>query len=106
MLSNLMESLIAENARVVMNQEDYNRRFEAISKQYIAAKQRYEQVQRQIQALAMRGQQLEQFQRQVFEMGAVTEFDEALWGTLVDLITVTADGEKIVTFRDGTEITV
>lgn len=106
MLSNLMESLIAENARVVMNQEDYNRRFEAISKQYIAAKQRYEQVQRQIQALAMRGQQLEQFQRQVFEMGAVTEFDEALWGTLVDFITVTADGEKIVTFRDGTEITV
>lgn len=106
MLSNLMESLIAENARVVMNQEDYNRRFEAISKQYNVAKQRYEQVQRQIQALAMRGQQLEQFQRQVFELGAVTEFDEALWGTLVDFITVTADGEKIVTFRDGTEITV
>lgn len=106
MISNLMESLIAENARVVMNQEDYNRRFEAISKQYNVAKQRYEQVQRQIQALAMRGQQLEQFQRQVFELGAVTEFDEALWGTLVDFITVTADGEKIVTFRDGTKITV
>lgn len=42
----------------------------------------------------------------IFELGAVTEFDEALWGTLVDFITVTAEGKKIVTFRDGTEITV
>ena len=106
MLSDLTQTLIAENARVVMNQEDYNKRFQDISKQYDAAKQRHEHVQQQIQALAVRGQQLEQFQRQVFELGAVIEFDEALWGTLVDFITVKADGEKVVTFRDGTEITV
>lgn len=62
MLSDLTQTLIAENARVVMNQEDYNRRFQALSKQYDAAKQRHEQVQRQIQELAVRGQQLEQFQ--------------------------------------------
>lgn len=97
-VTGFVTAAIAENARVVMNQEDYNRRFDALSKQYDAAKQRHEQVQRQIQELAVRGQQLEQFQRQVFELGAVTEFDEALWGTLVDFITATAEGEKIVTF--------
>lgn len=88
-----------------MNQEEYNKRFQSLSGQYDAAKQKYEQVQQQIQELNVRSQQLKQFQRQLFSLDAVTEFDEALWGTLVDFITVT-ENEKTVTFRDGTEITV
>lgn len=66
---------------------------------------RYEQVQQQIQELNVRLQQLKQFQRQIFSLDTVTEFDEALWRTLVDFITVT-EREKTVTFRGGTEITV
>lgn len=105
MLSEMVQSLISENARTAMNQEEYNKRFQSLSGQYDAAKQKYEQVQQQIQELNVRSQQLKQFQRQLFSLDAVTEFDEALWGTLVDFITVT-ENEKTVTFRDGTEITV
>ena len=35
---------------------------------------------------------------------ALTDFDEGLWGTLVDFMTVYGKGDICVTFRDGTEI--
>ena len=34
----------------------------------------------------------------------LTEFDEGLWGTLVDFMTVYSKGDISVTFKDGTEI--
>ena len=34
----------------------------------------------------------------------VTEFDEGLWGTLVDFMTVYSKEDISVTFKDGTEI--
>ena len=38
--------------------------------------------------------------------GVVTEFDEALWGTLVDYIVVHGRGDMRVVFRDGSEVRV
>ena len=35
---------------------------------------------------------------------ALSEFDEGLWGTVVDFMTVYGKGDIGVTFRDGTEI--
>ena len=34
----------------------------------------------------------------------IREFDESLWGSLVDYVTVSRDKEITVTFKDGTEI--
>ena len=36
--------------------------------------------------------------------GVITEFDEALWGTLVDYIVVHGRGDVRVVFRDGSEV--
>ena len=36
--------------------------------------------------------------------GVITEFDESLWGTLVDYIVVHGRGDVRVVFRDGSEI--
>ena len=36
----------------------------------------------------------------------LTEFDEGLWGTLVDFMTVYGKDDIGVTFKDGTEIRV
>ena len=35
---------------------------------------------------------------------SVAEFDEGLWGAMVDYVTVGADGGMTVVFRDGTEL--
>ena len=34
----------------------------------------------------------------------VTEFDERLWGAMVDCVTVGVDKRLTVVFRDGTEV--
>lgn len=36
----------------------------------------------------------------------MAEFDERLWGAMVDSVTVGADGGMTVVFRDGTDILV
>ena len=36
----------------------------------------------------------------------VTEFDEQLWASMVDYVTVGADKGMTVVFRDGTEVRV
>ncbi len=36
--------------------------------------------------------------------GVVAEFDEALWGSMVDFVTVGRDKKMTITFKDGTEI--
>jgi len=38
------------------------------------------------------------------QSGAVTKFDEGLWGTLVDFMTVYSKDDISVTFKNGTEI--
>lgn len=37
--------------------------------------------------------------------GIITEFDDALWGSMVELVTIGKECRS-VTFKDGTEITV
>lgn len=38
--------------------------------------------------------------------GILAEFDERLWSSMVDFVTVGRKKEIVVTFRDGTEIEV
>lgn len=38
--------------------------------------------------------------------GLVTEFDEELWYSTVDMVTVFEDKRMVFTFRDGTQVTI
>lgn len=59
----------------------------------------------QITECETRRQNLRHFQETLESLkGTITEFDGALWGALVDYITVYEDGSRTVTFRDGTTI--
>ena len=40
------------------------------------------------------------------QMEPVAEFDEQLWGCMVDYVTVGVDGGMTVVFRDGTGISI
>ena len=41
---------------------------------------------------------------EVRELDALTEFDEKLWLTIIDAVTVHADGRMTFKFKGGTEI--
>ena len=69
------------------------------------AKKKHDELAMQIEEIETRGQNLRHFQETLESLnGQVTEFDSTLWGSLVDYITVYENGEKTVTFRDGSVI--
>ena len=60
-----------------------------------------------INAKRVKGETLDEFAKTLRSREAVlSDFDEGLWGTMVDFVTVYGKGNLGVTFRDGTEINV
>ena len=58
--------------------------------------------------IRQRGIRRREFERFIAELeklpGAVTEFDEALWGSLVEYVTIKKDKTMVFTMIGGTEI--
>ena len=96
---------IAENARVLQDQVEYKARFDALTEKYEAIKQECDRLEQQIAETASRHTASQQLIHTLQKQSAlITDFDPSVWGILLDHITVNSDGEKIYTFKDGTEI--
>ena len=101
-LAGMVQS-IDENARIVQNQGEYNRLVE----RYDTTKEQYDEVARAITEKEAQNERLAGFINILkAQDGIITEFDERLWSSMVDYITVGRNKEMVVIFRDGTEITV
>lgn len=104
LLTEKVQELIAENARAVKNQDEYSEKYNALVNRYETDKGKYDQTCEEIQKRKVRGRQMDSFISEVQGQDLITEFDEKLWGSLVDFITVYAKDDIRVTFKDGTEI--
>ena len=102
----MAQSIIAENARIAQNQDKYQKRYDALMERYDTAKARHGEVVDAITAKVAQSERLSNFIKamQVRE-GILNEFDERLWSSMVDFVTVGRKKEITITFRDGTEIT-
>lgn len=68
------------------------------------AKARFDEVTEAIAERSAKGERLAGFIRTLeAQEGPVAEFDEPLWGAMVDYVTVGVDGGMTVVFRDGAE---
>lgn len=99
-----VQELIAENARVAQDQEAYQVRYEALVSRFEATKAEYDRVTDEIQMRGIRRREIDRFIQQVEKLPAITEFDEALWGSLVEFITVNAKDDIVFTLTSGMEI--
>ena len=71
------------------------------------AKARFDEVTGAIAQRSAKGERLAGFIRTLeVQKEPVAEFDERLWGAMVDYVTVGVDGGMTVVFRDGTDILV
>lgn len=101
----MAQSIIAENARVALDQSEYQERYDNLVGRYNAAKARYDEVVDTIAAKAAQSERLLDYIRNLQAQDDVlTEFDERLWSSMVEFVTVGREKEIVVTFRDGTEI--
>ena len=102
----MVQELIAQNARVAQNQDDYNAAYDAAVSCYEATKAEREQVAADIRQRGIRRREFERFITELEKLPeAVSEFDETLWGSLVDYVTVGKDKTMVFTLIGGTEIT-
>ena len=101
----LMQKCIEENARVALNQAEYQARYDGLVLRYDTAKARFEQVSELVADKKARGKLVEAFAAELARQDRlVTEFDERLWFSLVDFATVYGENDVWFTFKDGTEI--
>ena len=100
----LVERCVAENARTALDQDEYSERYNGLVSRYEAVKAQFDEVTQAIADKADRKKLLEQFLHTVETQEPVTEFDERLWSSLVDFVTVNSEKDICVTFKDETEI--
>ena len=103
--SEMMQQSINENARVALDQTEYQKRYDGLTERFGKAKARLEEVTAVISDKANRQATIEDFLRELQLLdGMITEFDPMLWVSLVNFVTVYSKDDVRVTFKDGTEI--
>ena len=98
---------IEENARRVQNQEEYERRYSELAERFAELNNQMSDIAGKILEQSVRKEKIRRFLDELRKAeNLVTEFDENLWNAAVDTITVVSRSELVVTFRDGTKISV
>lgn len=105
-LVEMTQNLVAENARVAQDQEEYQKRYDGLVQRYETTKKEYDELVDKIEQKEAHGERMRQFIKTLKDQdGIITEFDDVLWGSMVELVTISRE-KRSVTFKDGTEITV
>ena len=106
-VSELTRKLVAENATTVMQQEEYNRRYDELVQRYRDAEDRAQQLQNQKVTRRFQADVIESFMNEIraFDNPLPVQYSDRLWLNLIDRVTVYEDGRLVFRFKNGTEIT-
>ena len=106
-VAGLIQQCINKNARVALDQTEYQAKYNALADRFEKAKERLETVSMEITEKQARREIAEQCLAEIAKQeGVISEFDEDLWYALVDYATVHGKDDVRFTFKDGTEIKV
>ena len=105
-VTELTKRCIAENSQTAQNQEEYTARYNGFVERYEKAKAQLEQLRTTKTVREAQTEVIGAFMFEIQELDALTEFDEKLWLTVIDTVTVHADGRLTFKFQGGTEIDV
>lgn len=103
----LVDQCIAENARKPLDQEEYQRRYNSYTERYDTAHAKLNELKEQRLERVAKSAKIRCFTDKVIKQPEIiSEFDEELWYSTVDFMTVFTDGHIAFTFRDGNKIEV
>jgi len=104
-VTELIRQCVDENARMGLDQAEYQHRYSGLAARYEKAKGRLGKLEEICQTRKAKREQLDAFVATVLEQDSVlTEFDETLWYAVLDKVTVVASDDIQFSFRDGTVI--
>ena len=106
-LEGLMRKAVMENAETAQDQEDYGKRYDGYVVKYDKLKKQYADAQAERQTRQHKAQILVGMIESLRSAESTDiGFDEKLWNTTVDHVTVNRDETLVFTMRDGREIRV
>ena len=106
-LLDTLRAYMAENTRIIQDQDEYNRKFAEMDTECKEAEEEIATLQKQIlDQLAEKEKTRRSIEALEKCVDTLQSFDENLWNTLVDSVTVTKDKILRFMFRDGAEIDV
>ncbi len=104
-VTELKQQCIKENARIALARKEYRKRYDGLAMRLDRVQGRLDEVSRIITEKQVHREKIELFldglQKQ---KELVTEFDEDLWYSLIEYVTVFDKEDIRFTFKDGTEI--
>lgn len=104
-VTELTKRCIAENARASLSQTEYNTRYNGLLQRYNTASVNLENLQKTKADRETKADAIGDFIFRVQELDALTEFDEKLWLTTIEKVTVHTDGRMTFRFQCGVEVT-
>lgn len=100
-----MQTAIAENSRMALNQSEYEERYSELTERYNTIKADYDKISEQIESKKPQRELFKCFIRALEKQGAlVEEFDEGLWSSLVQEVVVKSKDDILFIFKNGFKI--
>ncbi len=100
-----MQTAIAENSRMALDQNEYERRYADLTERYNTIKSEYDKISEQIESKKAQRELFKGFIRALENQGTlIEEFDEGLWSSLVQEVVVNAKDDIRFIFKNGFEI--
>ena len=106
-VAELTKRCIEENSPPAQSQDTYLEKYNALVARYETAKAKLEKLQAEKAQREAKAEDIGGFMFELAEYGEpIIEFDDRLWLTAIDTVTVHRDGRLIFRFQTGHEITV
>ena len=106
-ISEQMQTAIAENSRVAIDQNEYEKRYGELTARYEKAKAKYDDIAEQIEKKKAKRKLFKGFIRTLEKQEGLTyEFDAGIWSSLVQEVIVKAKDGIVFKFKNGFEVRV
>ena len=100
-----IQDLIAVNARVVQNQDEYQKEYNKLVNEYEITKDEHAKIESEIANMFVKRETIDLIISTIKKQDKLlTQFDELMWGSLIEQVTVYSSDNIVFKFRDGTEI--
>ena len=103
-VAGLIEKCIGENSRKAQDQKAYEKRYQKLADRYEKAREKSETLTVQLAETQRRLREIDRFIKGLEEAYIIESFDETMWRTLIQQVTIYAKDDIRYIFKDGQEI--
>ena len=102
-----MQIAIAENSRVALDQDEYEKRYAELTARYERATAKYDDIAEQIESKKVKRELFKGFIRTLEKQDGITyEVNAGIWSSLVQEVIVKAKDDIVFKFKNGFEVRV